>query len=243
MLALGADRAVLLETDGREWGPIATAAAIAAAARRAGPYDLLLFGNEAADTGDYQVGGPGRARARPAVRDRHQEAGGQRHRRAGAARVPRAWRRSTTCRCPRWSPSRRASTCPGTRRCPGGCGPSAPRSSSPHPQWHAEGLRKERLRVPGGRDQAGRDPRHRRRRRARPGRPARRARGAVMTVLCLVERDGDGAADVSLRALTFARSLAGSGAGGVAAAVFGPGGARRAVRPAAWRTRTRSRPG
>jgi len=44
-----------------------------------------------------------------------------------------------------------------------------------------------------------------------------------MTVLCLVERDGDGAADVSLRALTFARSLAESGAGGAAAVVFGPG--------------------
>jgi electron transfer flavoprotein beta subunit len=59
-LALGAHRAVLLETDGREWGPIATAAAIAAQARRqaeSGPaYDLLLLGNEAADTGDYQVG-------------------------------------------------------------------------------------------------------------------------------------------------------------------------------------------
>jgi electron transfer flavoprotein alpha subunit len=37
-----------------------------------------------------------------------------------------------------------------------------------------------------------------------------------MTVLCLVERDGDGAADVSLRALTFARSL-----GEVTAVVFG----------------------
>ena len=49
---------MLLETDGREWGPVATAEAIADAARRAGrdgPYDLLLFGNEAADTGDYQV--------------------------------------------------------------------------------------------------------------------------------------------------------------------------------------------
>jgi electron transfer flavoprotein beta subunit len=102
MLALGATRAVLLETDGREWGPIATAEAIvaevtgAAAAPAASPapaaaaasalpdpaaasasalpapaaspaphpaaapapnlpYDLLLFGNEAADTGDYQV--------------------------------------------------------------------------------------------------------------------------------------------------------------------------------------------
>ncbi len=59
-LALGAKRAVLLETDGGEWGPIATAGAIVAEVRRhaaSGPgYDLLLCGNEAADTGDYQVG-------------------------------------------------------------------------------------------------------------------------------------------------------------------------------------------
>ena len=54
-LALGAHRAVLLETDGREFGPIATAAAIAAEVR-AHAYDLVLLGNEAADTGDYQVG-------------------------------------------------------------------------------------------------------------------------------------------------------------------------------------------
>ncbi len=52
MLALGAGRGVLLETDGREWGPIATADAIATAGAA---FDLLLFGNEAADTGDYQV--------------------------------------------------------------------------------------------------------------------------------------------------------------------------------------------
>src|ERR1022692_2803880 len=54
MLALGASRAILLETDGAEWGPIATAAAIADAVRADG-YDLLLFGNESADTGGYQV--------------------------------------------------------------------------------------------------------------------------------------------------------------------------------------------
>jgi electron transfer flavoprotein beta subunit len=54
-LALGAGRAVLLETDGREFGPAATAAAIAAEVRGHG-YDLVLLGNEAADTGDYQVG-------------------------------------------------------------------------------------------------------------------------------------------------------------------------------------------
>lgn len=59
-MALGIDRAVLLETDGREWDPIATAEAIVDAIRAqqaAGTdFDLLLFGNEAADTGDYQVG-------------------------------------------------------------------------------------------------------------------------------------------------------------------------------------------
>ena len=59
-LSVGANAAILLKTDGRGWGPTATAAAIASVAeqhRQAGrsPYDLLLFGNEAADTGDYQV--------------------------------------------------------------------------------------------------------------------------------------------------------------------------------------------
>ncbi|HEY7142721.1 MAG TPA: electron transfer flavoprotein subunit beta/FixA family protein [Streptosporangiaceae bacterium] len=54
MLALGASRGVLLETDGAEWGPVATAAALAGQLRGAG-HDLLLFGNEAADTGGYQV--------------------------------------------------------------------------------------------------------------------------------------------------------------------------------------------
>jgi electron transfer flavoprotein beta subunit len=58
-LAVGIDRAVVLETDGKDWDPVATSAAIVDAIRAhqaAGqPFDLLLFGNEAADTGDYQV--------------------------------------------------------------------------------------------------------------------------------------------------------------------------------------------
>jgi electron transfer flavoprotein beta subunit len=58
LLALGAHRGVLLETNGREWGPIATAAAIAQSVRDLQPatFPLILFGNEAADTGGYQVG-------------------------------------------------------------------------------------------------------------------------------------------------------------------------------------------
>jgi electron transfer flavoprotein beta subunit len=59
-MAIGIDRAILLETDGREFDPVATAAAIVDAIRvqeaRQGPFDLILFGNEAADTGDFQVG-------------------------------------------------------------------------------------------------------------------------------------------------------------------------------------------
>jgi len=59
-IAVGANHAVLLRTDGREWSPGATARAIAGVAERHEAatgrlYDLMLFGNEAADTGDYQV--------------------------------------------------------------------------------------------------------------------------------------------------------------------------------------------
>jgi electron transfer flavoprotein beta subunit len=58
-LAIGVERGLLLETDGREWGPVATAGAIVDevnAQREAGAdFDVILFGNEAADTGDYQV--------------------------------------------------------------------------------------------------------------------------------------------------------------------------------------------
>jgi electron transfer flavoprotein beta subunit len=59
-MAIGIERAVLLETDGADWDPIATAGAIVDAIRaleaEGEPFDLLLFGNEAADTGDFQVG-------------------------------------------------------------------------------------------------------------------------------------------------------------------------------------------
>ena len=60
-VAVGAHQAVLLETDREDFGPVATSQAIADEVRRleaerGAPFDLLLFGNEAADTGDYQVG-------------------------------------------------------------------------------------------------------------------------------------------------------------------------------------------
>jgi electron transfer flavoprotein beta subunit len=59
-LAMTADEATLLETDGSEWGPRATASAIADAVRaleeEGESLDLLLFGNESADAANYQVG-------------------------------------------------------------------------------------------------------------------------------------------------------------------------------------------
>jgi electron transfer flavoprotein beta subunit len=55
-MAIGADRAILLKTDGVEWDAQATAAAIVGAVQSEEPFDLLLFGNESADSGNYQVG-------------------------------------------------------------------------------------------------------------------------------------------------------------------------------------------
>lgn len=59
-LSLGIDEAVLLESDGPDWDPQATATAIAEVISgleaQAGPFDLILFGNESADSGGYQVG-------------------------------------------------------------------------------------------------------------------------------------------------------------------------------------------
>jgi electron transfer flavoprotein beta subunit len=55
-MAIGADRGILLKTDGTEWDAQATAAAIVDAVRAEEPFGLILFGNESADAGNYQVG-------------------------------------------------------------------------------------------------------------------------------------------------------------------------------------------
>ena len=59
-MAIGIDRGILLQTDGEEWDPEATASAIAEAIRAdeaaSGPFDLIFFGNESADSGGFQIG-------------------------------------------------------------------------------------------------------------------------------------------------------------------------------------------
>lgn len=70
-LAVGAHEAVLVPTDGSDWDPISTAAAIAGTIEDLeadGRFDLILFGNESADSGGYQVGiRVARALGRPTV--------------------------------------------------------------------------------------------------------------------------------------------------------------------------------
>jgi electron transfer flavoprotein beta subunit len=59
-LAMGADRGILLASEGEEWDPQATSAAILAAIEEEqaprGDFDLIVFGNESADSGNFQVG-------------------------------------------------------------------------------------------------------------------------------------------------------------------------------------------
>jgi electron transfer flavoprotein beta subunit len=59
-MAIGIDRGILLQTDRAEWDPEATSAAIVDAVRAdeaaSGPFDLIFFGNESADSGGFQVG-------------------------------------------------------------------------------------------------------------------------------------------------------------------------------------------
>ena len=59
-MALGMDRAIHLQTDGSEWDAEATAGALLDAIRddeaANGPFDIVFFGNESADSGGFQVG-------------------------------------------------------------------------------------------------------------------------------------------------------------------------------------------
>ena len=145
MLALGAHRGVLLETDGREWGPMTTAAAIAAAVRSlaAASFPLILCGNEAADTGGYQVGiRLAHLLGRPCVTaiKRLEVAGG----------MLRAGREGEEFRLP--LPAvvgvREGLNLPRYPSLPGRLRARRAEIAVLRPEWQPEGLRKERLRVP-----------------------------------------------------------------------------------------------
>jgi electron transfer flavoprotein beta subunit len=148
MLSLGASRAVLLETDGREWGPIATAEAIVAEVRDHG-CDLLLFGNEAADTGDYQV--PVRvahALGLPCVTGiknlEVSDAGAQ------AKREYRGTEEVFDIPLPAVVSVKEGINLPRYPSLPGRLRAKRATIETRSPQWHADGLTKTGLRVPAG---------------------------------------------------------------------------------------------
>jgi electron transfer flavoprotein beta subunit len=146
MLALGAHQALLLETHGQEWGPIATAAAITEAARER-RFDLMLFGNEAADTGGYQVGiRVARALHRPCVtgiKELARTASGLR-----ASREYRGARESYDLPLPAVVGVKEGINLPRYPSLPGRLRAKRAPIETITPAWQPEGLRKERLRVP-----------------------------------------------------------------------------------------------
>jgi electron transfer flavoprotein beta subunit len=160
MLALGASRAVLLQTDGREWGPIATAEAIVAEVTGAAadaaappapdlPYDLLLFGNEAADTGDYQVAvRVAHALGLPCVTGiKNLEVTG------AGARAKREYRGTEEVfdiPLPAVVSVKEGINLPRYPSLPGRLRAKRATIETREPQWRADGLTKQRLRVPAG---------------------------------------------------------------------------------------------
>jgi len=157
MLALGAHRGVLLETDGREWGPVATAAAIAAAVGELGTaaFPLIVVGNEAADTGGYQVGiRVAHALGRPCV------TGIKRLEVAGD--VLRAWREygggqeEFELALPAVVGVKEGINLPRYPSLPGRLRAKRAEITVLKPVWQADGVRKVALRVPAGSGQRAR---------------------------------------------------------------------------------------
>ncbi len=151
MLALGAHRGVLLETDGREWGPIATAAAIVWAVGELAPttFPLILAGNEAADTGGYQVGiRVAHALGRPSVTGiKRLELSG------GSVRATREYRGAQELfdvPLPAVVTVKEGINLPRYPSLPGRLRAKRAEITVLRPEWRADGLRKQGLRVPAG---------------------------------------------------------------------------------------------
>jgi electron transfer flavoprotein beta subunit len=151
MLALGAHRGVLLETDRGEWGPIATAAAIVAAVGdlRPSPFPLIMAGNEAADTGGYQVGiRVAHALGRPCVTGiKRLELSGDKVR---ATREYRGAQEQFEIALPAVVTVKEGINLPRYPSLPGRLRAKRAEITVLRPQWQADGLRKQGLRVPAG---------------------------------------------------------------------------------------------
>ena len=209
-MAIGIDRAIHLVTDGEEWDPQATAGAIVDAIRadeaETAPFDLVFFGNEAADAGNYQVGiRVAHALGRPvatglkgvtvdggAVRCEQEVAGG---RDVYELPLPAVVTVKEGLNLPRYP------SVPGRLR--------AQRKpvAATTPAAARVAAREAAARRPGGPGQAGRDPRPRAGRRPARRRGAAADRGGRRDRPRLPRARGRRGRRRSLQALTFARAL------------------------------------
>ena len=211
-LANGGDRGVHLVTDGEEWDPQATAAAIVETIREeesaGGGFDLIVFGNESADAGNYQVGirvayslgrpianglkglsvADGRARCEQEV------PGGRDIYELPLPAVVSVLEGINLPRYPSVPAKLRARSKPVEQRTP------------ERPAAEAREAAPRRTARSG---QAGRGAGHRPGRGTPGGRDHARDRGGRMTVLVLVEHDGGSPDELSLQALALARDLGG----------------------------------
>ena len=193
-MAIGIDRAVLLETDGGDWDPLATAGAIVEAIRAleadGEPFDLLLFGNEAADTGDFQVGiRVAVALGRPCVTGIKAIEAGRRAASSPGARRGGGWEMFEL-------------PLPAVLGGQGGAEPAALSVRSGAAPGEEEGDRADRrrsarpgrsdrrsgLRLPGGQREHGRGDRERRRRRRRPSSSCSTRLGVIGAMILVARR-------------------------------------------------------
>ena len=223
-LAVGCSDAVLIEADTERLGPVDVAAAIAGVVRAredsGSPYDLVLLGNDAADTGDFQV--PIRlayALDRPVVTGISTvELDGARAIARGdgpdgteifelpmpaVVAVMEGWRQPALPVDPGSDEGEEGTRGDDhLRRRAARFGPGAPEAAAPPPEHRA-------------------GPRPRPRRRPRGRRPAAGTRRGAGMIIVLVETDPGGLSTVSREALTFARDLGERSSSAVQAVLVG----------------------
>ena len=235
-LGVGCTAAVLVEADPVALGPADVAREIAAVVRdheAAGTsYDLVLLGNDAADSGDFQVGIRLAARAGPTGRDRHQD---RRASSGGDARTCRATGRTGL--------ETYAVPLPAVVTVmEGGVEPRYPTITG---RMKAKKIEVEtRATVAGSRRAAAGSGSRCRRPRPRPPRCSARDPGPPAAVVDLLQKLGvgtmivvyvettaEGVDEVSLETVTFARDLSAAGGGvPIDAVVVGPAPVERGRR-------------
>ncbi len=208
MMAIGVDQAIHLVTDGSEWDPQATAAAIVAAITRAAralrPDPVRQRVGRRRQLPDPD---PRRPRARAARRHRAQGRSPSRARACAASRRSRAAATSTRSRCPPSSSVKEGINLPRYPSVPGRMRAKRKPVARQQPAAAEPKLEMVKLMTPPGTRQAGRGPRQRTGRGARPSSASSPSWGwSGDGTLVYIEDPQD---EISQQAVTFAGQLGG----------------------------------